>query len=125
MRRYIHRLVLQAFVGGGDGMDCNHLNGNKSDNRLVNLEWLTRGDNHRHRYRELGHTSPMKGRGGSAHPRAKKYLVTHPCGKKEVIHGLSAFCREMGMDVSGLYRVMSGEWKLHKGFKCESIITTG
>jgi len=42
-RRYtIHRLVLEAFVGTRpSGKQCNHLDGNKANNHLSNLEWVT------------------------------------------------------------------------------------
>ncbi len=39
---YVHRLVLEAFVGEcPEGMQCRHLNGNRTDNRLENLCWGT------------------------------------------------------------------------------------
>lgn len=43
----IHRLVLEAFspVDGMKELDCNHIDENKSNNRLENLEWLTRKEN--------------------------------------------------------------------------------
>ena len=42
----IHRLVLMAFVGPcPKGMECRHLNGIPSDNRLENLAWGTRSRN--------------------------------------------------------------------------------
>ena len=44
--RKVHRLVLEAFVGPCPaGMECRHLNGNPSDNRVENLAWGTRSEN--------------------------------------------------------------------------------
>ena len=43
----IHRLVLESFnpVEGMEKLDCNHIDEDKSNNRLDNLEWLTRKEN--------------------------------------------------------------------------------
>lgn len=39
-KMYVHRLVLQAFVGEPDeGFQACHYNGNQTDNRLENLRW--------------------------------------------------------------------------------------
>ncbi|MGF0422203.1 NUMOD4 domain-containing protein [Acinetobacter baumannii] len=44
----IHKLVLEAFVGERpSGMQACHGNGDKTDNRLVNLRWDTVKANHR------------------------------------------------------------------------------
>lgn len=46
----VHRLVLEAFVGScPPGLEAAHLNGHLSDNRLVNLRWVTRKENASHR----------------------------------------------------------------------------
>lgn len=49
----IHRLVAKAFVPGDSTLQVNHKNGERSDNRAENLEWLTCSDNHRHSYAGL------------------------------------------------------------------------
>lgn len=44
--RRIHRLVLEAFVGPcPESFEADHRNGNKLDNRTVNLRWVTRSEN--------------------------------------------------------------------------------
>lgn len=45
----IHVLVAEAFIGGRpDGRVINHINGVKTDNRVVNLEYVTHRENSRH-----------------------------------------------------------------------------
>lgn len=45
----IHRLVMSTFVPTeGQNMDVNHKDGNKSNNKLDNLEWCTKSENTRH-----------------------------------------------------------------------------
>jgi hypothetical protein len=43
----VHRIVAEAFLGSSH-LDINHINGNKADNRLENLEYCTKSDNIKH-----------------------------------------------------------------------------
>ena len=39
---FVHRLVLEAFVGNcPEGMECDHIDRNRSNNRIENLRWIT------------------------------------------------------------------------------------
>ena len=45
--RFVHRLVLEAFVGPRPyGMQCRHLDGTRTNNRLENLSWGTPRENY-------------------------------------------------------------------------------
>ena len=46
-----HRLVLETFSPIEDTtLEVNHKSGDKHDNRITNLEWMTKSDNMRHSY---------------------------------------------------------------------------
>ena len=52
VRRYLHDLVLTAFVGPRpEGAVARHLNDDPTDNRLVNLAWGTRSENQHDAFR--------------------------------------------------------------------------
>lgn len=49
------RIVAILFLRKSKGKDyVNHKNGNKKDNRYLNLEWVTQSDNIKHTYDTLG-----------------------------------------------------------------------
>jgi hypothetical protein len=64
--RLVHGLVGEAFLGPRpDGLQCAHLNGNKRDNRLSNLSYVTAKENAAHKW--LHGTVPH----GAKHWKAK------------------------------------------------------
>ena len=61
----VHRLIAEVFLGESD-LCVNHKNGDKMDNRLENLEWVTTSENNKHSREVLGNFFV-----GQEHGRAK------------------------------------------------------
>jgi hypothetical protein len=63
--RLVHKLVSSAFLVKSEGCtQINHINGIKTDNSVINLEWVTQSENQKHAYK-LGLQPSRAGEGNS------------------------------------------------------------
>lgn len=71
-----HRLIANAFIPNPDNLPCiNHIDGNKLNNQLSNLEWVTYSDNTRHAFR-MGLTHPAIGK-NTKHGKFTEEAIKH------------------------------------------------
>jgi len=61
--RSLHRLIMEAFIPNPDNKPCiNHIDGNKLNNSIENLEWCTYSENMKHAY-DNNLKLPIEGKG--------------------------------------------------------------
>lgn len=64
----VHRIVAMTWIENPNGKpQVNHKNGDKTDNRVANLEWCNNSENQLHAYR-TGLSKPLR---GNKNPRTK------------------------------------------------------
>lgn len=104
---YVHRIVMAAFVGPRPvGMQINHRNADKKDNRLSNLEYCTASENKRHAS-QLGLCAHGE-RNGSAKLTAAQVLSI----REEVTNGYrngAEVARKYGVCKSTVNRILRGK----------------
>lgn len=80
----VHRLILKSFKGNSE-LQCNHINGIKHDNRIENLEWVTRSENAIHAYKIGIHESVRGERNGISKLTEKDVrLIKRMNGKRSI-----------------------------------------
>lgn len=66
----VHRLVAEEFIPNPDNKpEVNHIDGDKSNNHVSNLEWVTKEENCRHAWNN-GLAKPSYGMRGKSNPNA-------------------------------------------------------
>lgn len=103
--RYIHGLVAETYIPNPNGYsEINHIDGNKKNNHVSNLEWCTRHENLMHAC-EMGLNI------------AQKPIRIVETG--EVFRSQNECARHIGGSASGIHDCRSGRHETHRGYHFE------
>lgn len=107
---FIHRLVYEAFVGFiTDGLQIDHVSNNKTDNRLQNLQLLTRSENNKKKFAD----NPML--------RYVKATKIKCIETNQIFSSQSEASKKMNLRNQSINRVLKGKRKHTGGYSFEYV----
>ena len=109
LHKPVHRLLVSTFIGDCTDLTVNHIDGNKLNNSLENLEIVTQKENNQHAQRTglvKLHAKPVIQK-----DRDDNFIAEYPNIKEAV--------EKTGCDRSAIIKCCNGEQKLSLGFKWE------
>lgn len=111
----IHRLVAIHFIPNPDNKEeVNHIDGDKNNNKLSNLEWVSRLENMHHHYHILGNTNPS----GKDHYKSIPVIQYNKDGSEIAsFDSYSQASQETGIPHANIWKVANGLRKSAGGFK--------
>jgi hypothetical protein len=122
-RIYIHRLVAMTFLENKENKEeVNHINGIRTDNKLSNLEWVTRSENHYHRYKVLKQKGVNFGKTGILNWNSKKVAKMDNLNNIiDIYPGVMEAMRKTNINEASIRSCIYGKQKTAGGFKWQYI----
>lgn len=107
--KFVHHLVAEAFIPGYEpGLDVDHKNGKKWDNRVENLQYLTRSDNVKRAF-EMGLAHGHKSDNAGARPRKVQIVETG-----EIFSSIAECARAIDGSISAISMCVNGKRNKHR-----------
>lgn len=118
----IHRIVALAFIPNHENKsDVNHKNGIRDFMDIDNFEWVTRSENHIHKYRVLKSTHPFLGRTGKMNSCSVKTSQIDPKNNTiiKIWDSMNDIQRDLGFFQANISACCRGKQKTAYNFKWE------
>lgn len=106
----IHRLVAETFLGESD-LFVNHIDGNKTNNHVSNLEYCTKSENVKHAYK-LGLLKSKKGSENKRSKLTEDIIIRIKELHKHKIYTKSLLAERFDVSISCIKGILSNRnWK--------------
>ena len=108
---FVHRIVAETFIDKPDRCDeVNHINGDKRNNSVSNLEWCTRAEN-------ISHAHDI----GLIKTRTPISLTNIYTNEKRIFKGQHEASRELGINQGNLNHALKRKNGTCQGYRAEYI----
>lgn len=110
VHKLVHRLVAETFIPNQDNLpEVNHLDCNRKNNIVENLEWVTRKENIAYRDK-LGHTAKNNA------PKSPVFAISLKTFEVSRFQSQNEASQKLGVDPSSIGRMLNGKQKQAGGY---------